>query len=63
MRATGIVLMVVAMAVLAAGETKPDLIVVLADDLGWGDLACYGGSTPTPQLDRLAAEGTRFTQA
>ncbi|HMV67107.1 MAG TPA: sulfatase-like hydrolase/transferase [Myxococcota bacterium] len=41
----------------------PDVIVVLADDLGYGDLAAYGGPTPTPRLDTLAAQGVRFTEA
>lgn len=42
---------------------KPHVLVVFADDLGWGDLSCYGGAeVPTPRLDRLAAEGVRFTQ-
>ncbi len=40
----------------------PHIIVVLADDFGWGDVGCYGGQTPTPHLDRMAREGTRFTQ-
>lgn len=46
------------------GQAKPppNIIVVLADDFGWGDVGCYGGKTPTPQLDRMAREGTRFTQ-
>ena len=39
-------------------------IFILADDLGWADLRCYGGSFyETPHLDRLAAQGVRFTQA
>jgi hypothetical protein len=42
---------------------RPNIIFILADDLGCGDLSCYGGETPTPYLDRLAREGTRFTQA
>jgi len=46
----------------AAAETPPNIIVVLADDLGIGDVGCYGGKTPTLQLDRMAREGTRFTQ-
>src|SRR5688572_9517478 len=41
----------------------PNVIVILADDLGWTDLACYGSDLhETPHLDRLAREGTRFTQ-
>lgn len=45
-----------------AAETRPNIIVLLADDLGWGDVGCYGGKVPTPQLDAMAREGTRFTQ-
>src|SRR5687767_14873630 len=46
-----------------AAETRPHVVVILADDLGPGDLGCYGGTlTPTPNIDRLAKEGTRFTQ-
>jgi arylsulfatase A-like enzyme len=42
---------------------RPNIIVIMADDLGYGDLGCYGQSMiETPNLDRLAAEGTRFTQ-
>ena len=49
--------------VLAAGEaTKPNLLLILADDLGWSDLGCYGGEIRTPQLDALATGGVRFTQ-
>jgi len=42
---------------------KPNIIIILADDLGYGDLGCYGATKiQTPNLDRLAAEGVRFTQ-
>jgi arylsulfatase A-like enzyme len=44
-------------------ETKPNIIFILADDLGYGDLGCYGQSKfETPNLDELAAEGLLFTQ-
>lgn len=47
----------------AAESTRPNIIYILADDLGPGDIGCYGGMTvPTPNIDRLAAEGTRFEQ-
>lgn len=57
-------------AVAAAADTppivpqpaKPNIIVIYADDLGYGDVGCYGAKRiPTPNLDRLAAEGQRFT--
>jgi arylsulfatase A-like enzyme len=41
---------------------RPNILLVLADDFGWGDVGCYGGKVPTPALDRMAKEGTRFTQ-
>ncbi len=48
----------------AAGQ-KPNIVVIMTDDVGWGDLGVYGGGAnrgaPTPQLDRLAREGTYFT--
>lgn len=40
---------------------RPNVIVILLDDLGFSDLGCYGGEIPTPHIDRLAAEGLRFT--
>ncbi|MBM3459291.1 MAG: arylsulfatase [Armatimonadetes bacterium] len=47
----------------AAANRKPNLIFILADDLGYGDLGCYGQKEiRTPNLDRMAAEGMRFTQ-
>jgi arylsulfatase A-like enzyme len=47
---------------LAAAE-RPNIVFVFADDLGPGDLGCYSGTiAPTPQIDRMAAEGTRFAQ-
>ena len=45
-----------------AMQDVPNVVVIYADDLGWGDLACYGApSIRTPNLDRMAAEGQRWT--
>jgi arylsulfatase len=41
---------------------RPDVIVILADDLGYSDLSCYGGEIQTPNLDKLAQKGLRFTR-
>ena len=41
-------------------DTKPNIVFVLCDNVGWGDFSCYGGNTPTPRIDKLASEGIRF---
>ena len=46
----------------ADARTRPNIIVILADDMGFSDLGCYGGEIETPHLDRLARGGLRFTQ-
>src|SRR5437763_3728633 len=46
----------------AAEPTKPNVLLVLADDMGFSDLGCYGGEITTPNLDRLATDGLRFTR-
>lgn len=46
-----------------SGSERPNIVVVLADDMGWGDAGTYGHKvTQTPSMDRLAAEGMKFTQ-
>lgn len=45
-----------------AADEKPNVIVILVDDMGWSDLGCYGSEIQTPNLDRLAKDGLRFTQ-
>ena len=47
----------------AVAPRPPNVILILADDLGYGDLGVYGCEVPTPNLDRLASQGVRFTQA
>ncbi len=46
----------------AAPANKPNVLLILADDLGWSDLGCYGSEISTPNLDNLAKSGLRFTQ-
>lgn len=46
----------------AIGAGKPNILLVLVDDLGFSDIGCYGSEVETPNLDRLAANGTRFSQ-
>ena len=53
-------LLVIAPAARAAD--RPNILLILADDLGYSDLGCYGGEISTPNLDRLAANGVRFRQ-
>ncbi len=68
LRHFGSVIVVMTLGALATGaaagveDRRPNVIVMLADDLGPGDLSCYGGSIPTPNIDRMAKEGVRFTR-
>ena len=45
----------------AYGQKKPNIILIMADDLGYSDLGCYGGEIQTPNLDNMAKEGMKFT--
>ncbi len=46
----------------ATAAKPPNLLFILADDMGYSDLGCYGGEIATPNLDALATDGVRFTQ-
>src|SRR3954471_12406388 len=59
-----VILSVVTSVAVAAAAVPPNVIVILADDLGYGDLSCQGSTKiATPRIDRLAQEGVRFTDA
>jgi len=51
----------VVMSATVSAERRPNVVVLMADDLGWGDIGCYDGPVRTPALDGLAAKGMRFT--
>src|SRR5580765_2741791 len=51
-----------ALSLFAASAKRPNIMIILSDDMGFSDLSCYGGEIQTPNLDRLAANGIRFTQ-
>jgi arylsulfatase A len=65
MNASPLIAMFLALPLAAFGQSKPHILLILADDLGYGDVACYNAESkiPTPHLDRLAAEGMKFTDA
>lgn len=43
-------------------QQRPNVILIMVDDMGWSDIGCYGSEVSTPNIDKLAAEGIRFTQ-
>lgn len=55
-------LVVTSLPVDAAAPARPNIVFVIADDLGWADVAFHGGNTATPHLDRLAADGLELSQ-
>lgn len=54
-------LLILCCGILSAAE-KPNIVLIMADDMGFSDIGCYGSEIPTPNLDGLAANGLRFTQ-
>src|SRR5450631_697206 len=45
---------------LQEGTTRPNIVFILVDNVGWGTFGVYGGSIPTPRIDKMAREGIRF---
>jgi arylsulfatase A-like enzyme len=56
------IILLASIAAIQAAAPRPNIIVILSDDVGYSDLGCYGGEIATPHLDALAAGGLRFTQ-
>ena len=57
----GAVLVLLGTGPVTAQETRPNFLLVMADDMGWTDIGSFGGEIDTPNLDALAAEGVKFT--
>ena len=54
-----IVLLWTTTALYAKKDARPNVIIIMADDMGWSDIGCYGSEIETPNLDRLAKSGSR----
>ena len=66
-RGTSLIAFLVLVGGFAAAATaqpagRPNIVIVLVDDMGYSDIGCFGGETPTPNLDRLAKAGLSFTR-
>ena len=63
MKRISILALLVSICVVPAADAQPpNFLFILADDLGWADVAFHNGNVPTPNLDRLAKEGVELTQ-
>ena len=49
-------------AIAADAPSRPNIVIILVDDMGFSDIGYYGSEIPTPNLDKLAGDGLRFTQ-
>jgi arylsulfatase A-like enzyme len=58
----GLIVAATLLATTALASERPNIIVILVDDMGFSDLGCFGGEIPTPNLDALAANGVRLSQ-
>ncbi len=54
--------LILAVPFISQAAERPNIIIIMADDMGYSDIGCYGGEIKTPNLDRLASNGMRFTQ-
>lgn len=62
MRIPGLLFLLASLLSLASASDKPNIVIIYADDLGWGDLSCYGNADwETPNIDQMAADGARLT--
>ena len=63
MKLFSLLLVFVAFTITVSAQTdRPNFLIIFIDDMGYGDLGCYGGTDArTPNIDRLASEGTRYT--
>ena len=50
------------MASFCSAQEKPNVVLIMVDDMGYSDIGCYGGEILTPNIDALASKGVRFTQ-
>ena len=60
--ATGALALLLVSSAFAAAPSRPNIILIMSDDMGYSDIGCYGGEIETPNLDALAKGGVRFTQ-
>ena len=57
-----LIILLTPLLLLGADQKQPNIVVIMADDAGYSDFGCYGGEIETPVLDKLAANGLRFSQ-
>ena len=64
MKKKAALLITMAAAIISIAQEKPNIVILMADNLGWGEIGCYGGGilrgAETPRLDKLASEGIRL---
>ena len=57
-----LILLTLVLVATANAAEKPNVVYILSDDVGWGDLSVHGGGVPTPNIDRLCSRGVEMTQ-